>query len=124
MYVNFDAWDTWKASFFDPAAPLLTAAPWIMVRGNHERCGKFGQAPLGFYLFFDIGDAGNCEDDAELTDTYAVDLSETHRVIVADSTISFAQDVRGLRGKKKESIIVADKDQAPFGEVKQVLDEV
>lgn len=124
MYVKFDAWDTWKASFFDPAAPLLTAAPWIMVRGNHERCGKFGQAPLGFYLFFDIGDAGNCEDDAELTDTYAVDLSETHRVIVADSTISFAQDVRGLRGKKKESIIVADKDQAPFGEVKQVLDEV
>ena len=31
---------SWKADFFDPAAPLLAAAPWVFVRGNHEGCGR------------------------------------------------------------------------------------
>ena len=37
-----DNWAAWKADFFDPAAPLLAAAPWVMVRGNHEICGRAG----------------------------------------------------------------------------------
>jgi hypothetical protein len=37
-----DNWPTWKAELFDPAAPLLGAAPWIMVRGNHELCRRGG----------------------------------------------------------------------------------
>lgn len=38
-----DNWAAWKADFFDPAAPLLGAAPWVMVRGNHEICKRGGQ---------------------------------------------------------------------------------
>jgi Calcineurin-like phosphoesterase len=38
-----DNWETWQADFFQPAAPLLAAAPWVMVRGNHELCGRGGQ---------------------------------------------------------------------------------
>ena len=38
-----DNWAAWKADFFDPAAPLLGAAPWVMVRGNHEICRRGGQ---------------------------------------------------------------------------------
>jgi hypothetical protein len=34
-----DDWPTWKADFFAPAAPALLAAPWIVVRGNHENDG-------------------------------------------------------------------------------------
>ena len=34
-----DNWGAWRADFFEPAAPLLAAAPWVMVRGNHEICG-------------------------------------------------------------------------------------
>ena len=30
-----DNWPTWNADFFTPAAPLLAAAPWVIVRGNH-----------------------------------------------------------------------------------------
>ena len=30
-----DNWATWQADFLEPAAPLLAAAPWVMVRGNH-----------------------------------------------------------------------------------------
>jgi hypothetical protein len=37
-----DNWATWKAELFDPAAPLFAAAPWLMVRGNHETCRRGG----------------------------------------------------------------------------------
>ena len=48
-----DLWDSWRADFFDPAAPLLTAAPWIFARGNHEQCGR-GSA--GWFRFLDAGE--------------------------------------------------------------------
>jgi len=38
-----DKWPSWKADFFDPAAPLLAASPWVMVRGNHELCRRGGR---------------------------------------------------------------------------------
>ncbi len=40
--------DAWYADFFDPAAPLLAAAPWIMVRGNHEDCARAGEGWIRF----------------------------------------------------------------------------
>jgi predicted phosphodiesterase len=38
-----DNWPSWRTDFFDPAAPLLAAAPWLMVRGNHELCKRGGR---------------------------------------------------------------------------------
>ena len=38
-----DNWPAWQADFFDPAQPLLAAAPWVMVRGNHEMCRRGGE---------------------------------------------------------------------------------
>ena len=37
-----DNWTTWDADFFRPAQPLFAAAPWVMVRGNHEDCRRGG----------------------------------------------------------------------------------
>ena len=37
-----DNWTTWQADFFTPAAPLLAAAPVVLVRGNHEDCKRAG----------------------------------------------------------------------------------
>jgi len=37
-----DNWPTWNADFFTPATPLLAAAPWVFVRGNHEDCSRAG----------------------------------------------------------------------------------
>jgi hypothetical protein len=51
-----DNWDTWKADFFTPAAPLLAAAPWIATRGNHEICSRNG---TGYMLFLDATLAQN-----------------------------------------------------------------
>jgi hypothetical protein len=38
-----DGWDSWREDFFAPAGPLLAAAPWVFVRGNHEACGRGGK---------------------------------------------------------------------------------
>jgi len=51
-----DNWDTWKVDFFEPAAPLLSLAPWVMLRGNHEDCARAGR---GWHLFFDLRDLGS-----------------------------------------------------------------
>lgn len=45
-----DNWLTWQADFFSPAAPLLQAAPWVAVRGNHEICARNG---AGYLIFLD-----------------------------------------------------------------------
>ena len=45
-------WQPWKLDFFQPAAPLLAAAPWVMVRGNHEDCERAGE---GWFRFLDRG---------------------------------------------------------------------
>ena len=49
-----DRWDAWAADFFDPAAPLLLAAPWVFVRGNHESCARGG---VGWFRLLDAAPA-------------------------------------------------------------------
>jgi len=48
-----DAWGAWQADFFAPAAPLLRAAPWVFVRGNHELCSRGGQ---GWFRLLDAAE--------------------------------------------------------------------
>jgi len=43
-------YDAWQADFFTPTSPLLAAAPWVFVRGNHESCFRAGQ---GWFRFID-----------------------------------------------------------------------
>jgi hypothetical protein len=45
-----DNWETWDVDFFSPAKPLLSAAPLIFMRGNHETCGR---NPEGSFRFLD-----------------------------------------------------------------------
>ena len=64
-----DFWEVWRRDFFVPAAPLLAAAPWVMVRGNHELCGRGGQ---GWFRLLDP--TGSVTDCPTLTDPFAVRL--------------------------------------------------
>lgn len=41
-----DDWPAWSADFFSPAAPLLAAAPFVFLRGNHEECARSGKGWL------------------------------------------------------------------------------
>lgn len=43
-----DRWRNWWLDFFQPAAELFAAAPWVVARGNHELCSRAG--PGWFYL--------------------------------------------------------------------------
>jgi len=73
------AWG-WVADVLVPMAPLLSAAPIVMVRGNHELCERGGN---GFFLMFDpaFGSAKNCAPSSDgvvpevYSPTTAVDLS-------------------------------------------------
>jgi predicted phosphodiesterase len=91
----------WLAEFFDPAAPLLNAAPWLMVRGNHEICRRGGKgwlrlldphkmpdacadssapyriAPGGLSLaVFDGGNADDFKTDPAKVSVYAPQMAE------------------------------------------------
>jgi hypothetical protein len=84
-------WDTWTADFFAPAQPLLAAAPWIVVRGNHESCNRAGQ---GWWRFLDprpLGSHRDCNDpndDAvgDFSEPYAVPIGREAQLIVFDSS--------------------------------------
>ena len=74
-----DNWEVWRRDFFDPAAPLLAVAPWVMVRGNHELCDRGG---LGWTrLIAPHADATTC---ASTSDPYAVNVDSLH-LLVLDS---------------------------------------
>jgi hypothetical protein len=83
--------DAWQADFFRPAAPLLAAAPWLFVRGNHESCGRAG---LGWFRFFDArrwqpqNSCVNPQDDsaADFTAPFAVPLTADTQLLVFDSS--------------------------------------
>ncbi len=97
-----DNWPAWKADFFAPAAPLLAAAPWIFVRGNHEDCNRAGpgflrllgplawsaecaghlspfRVPLGDFalMVMDNADASDTAVDPAKIPTYEADLAAT-----------------------------------------------
>lgn len=88
-------WDAWEADFFAPAAKLLAAAPWIVVRGNHESCARAGQ---GWWRFLDprpLAAKSDCSDPAndaigDYSEPYAVPLGKAvadTQFIVFDSSL-------------------------------------
>jgi hypothetical protein len=82
--------DAWEADFFRPSLPLLAAAPWVFVRGNHESCGRAG---VGWFRYFDArpwSAQAACvmpaqDAAAEFTEPYTVALSADTQLIVFDS---------------------------------------
>jgi hypothetical protein len=89
-------WDAWEADLFAPARRLLAAAPWIVVRGNHESCARAGQ---GWWRFLDPRplaprrDCNVADDDAigDYSEPYAVPLGSVSNAdtqfIVFDSSL-------------------------------------
>ncbi|HLG88836.1 MAG TPA: metallophosphoesterase [Alphaproteobacteria bacterium] len=71
-----DNWAVWNLDFFQPAAPLLDVAPWIMVRGNHELCGRGGR---GWFRFLDSAEA--VLDCPVIDDAFAVAIDRLSFVI-------------------------------------------
>jgi hypothetical protein len=84
-------WDAWRADFFEPAQGLLAAAPWIVMRGNHESCDRAGQ---GWWRFLDPRpvaagqdcDAAIDDDRGDFSEPYAVPLGADGQFLVFDSS--------------------------------------
>jgi hypothetical protein len=84
-------WDAWNADFFTPGAPLLAAAPWVAVRGNHESCNRAGQ---GWWRFVDprpLLPGRDCnlaadDDNGDFSAPYAVPLGQGAQIIVMDTS--------------------------------------
>jgi len=74
-----DKWETWKAEWFDPGAPLLAAAPIVLARGNHEDCKRGG---LGWFRLLDASPKAKACPEA--SDTFAVEISGV-KLVVLDS---------------------------------------
>jgi hypothetical protein len=70
-------WDTWEADLFAPAAKLMAAAPWIVVRGNHESCARAGQ---GWWRFLDPRPLAPRQDCNDPADDAIGDYSEPYAV--------------------------------------------
>ncbi|HEV7814029.1 MAG TPA: metallophosphoesterase [Janthinobacterium sp.] len=84
-------WDAWNADFFKPARPLLLAAPWVMVRGNHESCNRAGQ---GWWRLLDprpLSAGRDCiaaadDSNGDYSDPYAVPIGKHGQIIVLDTS--------------------------------------
>lgn len=82
--------DAWFADFFQPAAPLLSAAPWIFVRGNHEECARAGQGWFRYLAPETYTEQRSCnlekhDTSANYSQPYAVQLGYGTQLIVFDS---------------------------------------
>ncbi|MGZ3181198.1 MAG: metallophosphoesterase family protein [Telluria sp.] len=104
-------WAVSQADFFAPAAPLLRAAPWVFVRGNHEECDRAGRA---WWRLFDPRpllrgrDCLNAADDLQGNHgaPYAVPLGQGAQLVVLDTADA---DYKGFApGSPRRAAFVAD----------------
>jgi hypothetical protein len=72
-----------RADFFAPATPLLSAAPWVLVRGNHESCTRNGLAWFRYWEPRRFN--GTCASD--LTPPYRVPVPGL-QLLVQDSSVA------------------------------------
>jgi hypothetical protein len=84
-------YDTWKADFFRPSGPLLSAAPWIFVRGNHETCHRAGQGWRRYLSTVPFSAEKTCQKRSpdtipDLEDSYRIPLGSDAQLIVWDSS--------------------------------------
>jgi len=82
-----DNWEAWNADFFEPAARLLEAAPWVFSRGNHEDCNRSWR---GWFYYLDPRPwNGTCE---EYSAPYLVKLGK-FLLAILDSSAAKENDV-------------------------------
>lgn len=90
-----DSWKHWQQDFFNPAQNLLSSAPWVFARGNHELCSRAG---IGWFYLLDSNSpllgkyqkqlscpAPNNPSPMIFSQPYALNLDKVN-ILVLDST--------------------------------------
>ena len=75
-------WAALQADLFTPASPLLRAAPWVFVRGNHETCARGGEG--WFRFLYPLPPPPGCVD---YTEPYRISLGHQD-LLILDSAIT------------------------------------
>ncbi|MCH9646628.1 MAG: metallophosphoesterase [Deltaproteobacteria bacterium] len=104
---TYDTWTTWQADFFKAAEPLLAAAPWVFVRGNHELCSRAGQ---GWFYFLDAHSPllnpyeaqPSCQAATALTQPYKLSFSNLDLVVLDSANACGGEDPESAAGTAYE----------------------
>jgi len=78
-----DNWTTWAADFFTPGKALLEAAPWVIVRGNHEECARAGAGFLRLIGPLAVAEGAPC---VEHIAPYAVQLGKINLIVTDNAS--------------------------------------
>ena len=84
---------SWDADFFAPAAPLLAAAPFVFVRGNHEECARVGAGWLRLLGPFLVAPEAPC---TEHIAPFAIPLPGMTLAVMDDATAPDTDAPRNL----------------------------
>lgn len=76
-------WASWNADFFTPGRSLLQAAPWVIVRGNHEDCTRAG---IGYFRLLDPRPMP--ESCPQYTDPYVIDYVSPRLLMLDNSAVN------------------------------------
>ena len=121
-------WQNWQDDFFAPAAPLLRAAPWVAVRGNHELCSRGGE---GWFFFLDphsilldpLRGEPRCDAPVVTTQPYSISVGSLDLVVLDDTDgceidvwqdlAAFDYQVRTLAPDLAQAATLADEAGGP-----------
>ncbi|HEY2034614.1 MAG TPA: metallophosphoesterase [Rhizomicrobium sp.] len=106
-----DNWPTWDADFFTPAAPLLAAAPWVIVRGNHEDCQRAGAGWLRLLGPNPFNSVAGCTGHLPL---YTVPLGDVNLAVMDDADAPDTTIDSDLRTEYEDDFHVLAEAKAPL----------
>ncbi len=102
-----DRWDTWKADFLEPARSLLSASPWVFIRGNHESCKRSGE---GWFRLLDPRPYSDVCND--YSDPYSFQANGV-RMVVLDSSSAHNTEPSESHVEKFESQLRSSLKESP-----------
>jgi len=106
-----DNWPAWDADFFAPAAPLLAAAPWVIVRGNHEDCQRAGRGWLRLLGPNPVNSVAGCTGHIPL---YTMPLGDVNLAVMDDADAPDTTIDADLRTEYEADFNALAKEKAPL----------
>lgn len=106
-----DRFEYWLQEFLVPAHPLLMTAPWVLGRGNHERCQDHRWFGEGWHVLFSnmsLHGTDSSGNRVALRPCYDTDPSGTNWVAPAWAVDLGTQSVSGIAPWR---VVVIDSDQ-------------
>lgn len=94
-----DSWRSWREEFIGPISAHSDIGPWVLARGNHERCASDAHGE-GWWLLLGPPGQNECPPHT-LQDPWQLDVvrgTATHRFIVLDTSSHTSSELAGRFG--------------------------